>query len=993
MSTLLVVAFAITLFALPSAASAFNVANFDYKNYAEPNSTIAGTQAASHPSVTVSFNRQGSDSEDLKDAVLTLPKGVFANPEAVASKCSNSQFTSDNCPSASTVGTMSVTVKALGLLDLTIPGSIDIVNPGPNDAATLGLTLRPAKLCILWVFCAQPEKIYLKTGAIIDTYNDAVLKTTTPTAPTSATIGIPLVFVTPTIPADITVNSMTLSFQSRTGEWGSHKECTRVWFYTSCKTIADPPSGDYFWLQTSSCEPSTASVKLVSYGGATSSASKTFTPTGCNNVPFNPSFSMTPQSTDSNVGSPVDFDFTIPAASASIQNSLASNVDVDFPAGSGLDLNALSGVTNCTETQLQAKACPASSQIGTAYAFSDSLPGSPASQPGLVGKVFAMSVSTQINLAVQLYGPRNTVIVFRGYMGARNGGTFATFDEIPQVPYSKFALTLDKPVYKNPATCGAKTSVSTVTAFSGAVAHPTSGYTVGNCSAPPQTTITDGPPSTTVNTHPAFTFESDQAGSTFQCSMDNAAFTPCATPYESQPLSNGSHTFQVKALKGTVEDPTPASYTFTVATTGFTITAGIAASTTQAVAHPNVDATFDLTGGQPKEIALKMPTGFAASLAAVTPCDASVAAVGACASASTVGSATLTVDTFSGPETKTGNLYLTDGPSADDAGGIALAIVFNDGTFISTGGAYIVGNGTNQYLELRNIPSQIGGSDVTITKLVISMSGANGFLTNPSNCEPSEWAASATDYDGNDAPAFAVPFQADGCASVPFGPTLTQTLGSPSAGSVTGATAHLDMPTDNSAIQVLQVDEPRVIKPNFPAFGQPSDQCPASAAPDESSVFDPSSCPAQALVGSMEIDTPLLPDPLVGKVYLIEKSPIPWLGVAFDAPGIHVRFTGVTSTPKVNPSCPSFTPGGCPTRISILFNYIPDVQIRSIDLDLDGPDRAGIAGPLSGKILQLASASDPACNPSSVASSTFVSHSDPGNPFVQDQTIAISGCN
>ncbi|MGB1583398.1 MAG: hypothetical protein ACPHCI_06380 [Solirubrobacterales bacterium] len=999
---------AAAMIVLPSAAGAFNVANFDYVNNAAPGSSLPATQASGHPSVTVSFNRQGSESEDLKDVRLDLPTGVFANPEAVASKCTAAQFNADNCPSASTVGNADVTVKALGLLNLDIHGSIDMLTPDANQVATLGITLRPEKICILFVFCAQPQKIFLKTGVTVKSYEDSGLRTYTPGNPKSAVIGIPLGFATPTINGDITVNRLALTFQSRSGEWSSYQTCSGWGWFKRCTTHQVPPSGPYFWQQTGSCLPATAFVELVSYQGATSSATKTFTPTGCNNVPNNPQIDYTPDNTDSNVGTPVTFDLEIPDAEAPIQHSLPKIVDADFPAGSGLDLVALSGVTNCTEAQLQARACPASSIIGQANAFSKYLPGANASTPGLVGNVYAMSVGTQIDIGVELIGPRNTVVIFRGILGSRgdaNAGTgrvFALFDRIPQLPFKSFSLYLEKPVYKNPSTCGPATTNAEIIGFNGGLpngfgstVNRSSTYTVGNCAVEPDTTITNGPPTTTTNVTPTFSFTSTVAGSAFQCSVDSGPFSPCSTPFTTQPLSNGTHTFAVKALAGTVEDPTPASYSFTVATTGFTITPTITPSTTQATAHPDVDAEFAIDGGQPKKINLKLPRGFSASLAAVPNCLSSAAQAGACTAASKVGDVELTVEKFGGVlETKSGDLFLTDGPqAASDAGGIATKIEFDDGTFIAQGGAFLVENGAHQYLDLRDIPSTIGGNDITVKQLNVDLSGANDFLTNPSNCLLSEWASSATDYDDNDAPAFTVPFQATGCGSVSFNPQINQTLTSPVAGTETGVEATVTLDEGDSAIQGLYVSEPPSLAPNFPSFGTAADQCPAAAAPGPASIFDPTVCPSQSKVGTMSIDTPLLPNNLDGEVFLINKSPIPWLGVAFDSPGIAVRFTGVTSTPQVDPGCnPVLTPGGCQTQIAILFNNVPDVPVSQIDLVLDGPTRAGVVGPLSSKILEVAAPSDPVCQPVSPANSLFLPYSNNSASVSRTQSISISGC-
>ena len=73
-----------------------------------------------------------------------------------------------------------------------------------------------------------------------------------------------------------------------------------------------------------------------------------------------------------------------------------------------------------------------------------------------------------------------------------------------------------------------------------------------------------------------FTFTSTIAGSTFKCKLDGRSWLACASPKSYSKLTQGTHTFRVKAKKGTKVDQTPAVRTFTVDTVApnTTITAG-----------------------------------------------------------------------------------------------------------------------------------------------------------------------------------------------------------------------------------------------------------------------------------------------------------------------------------------------------------------------------------------------------------------------------------
>jgi hypothetical protein len=94
---------------------------------------------------------------------------------------------------------------------------------------------------------------------------------------------------------------------------------------------------------------------------------------------------------------------------------------------------------------------------------------------------------------------------------------------------------------------------------------------------PPDTTITGGPSGLTRTKAPSFSFTATEPDATFECRVDSERFAACSSPFVAAALTDGPHTFQVKAKDQAANtDPTPAARSFNVDTTTpqTTITAG-----------------------------------------------------------------------------------------------------------------------------------------------------------------------------------------------------------------------------------------------------------------------------------------------------------------------------------------------------------------------------------------------------------------------------------
>jgi Ca2+-binding RTX toxin-like protein len=82
---------------------------------------------------------------------------------------------------------------------------------------------------------------------------------------------------------------------------------------------------------------------------------------------------------------------------------------------------------------------------------------------------------------------------------------------------------------------------------------------------PPDTSIAAGPSGSVTSRSASFSFSATEGGAAFECSLDGAAFAGCTSPRDYDGLSDGVHSFSVRARDeaGNV-DPSPATRAWTV---------------------------------------------------------------------------------------------------------------------------------------------------------------------------------------------------------------------------------------------------------------------------------------------------------------------------------------------------------------------------------------------------------------------------------------------
>ena len=109
----------------------------------------------------------------------------------------------------------------------------------------------------------------------------------------------------------------------------------------------------------------------------------------------------------------------------------------------------------------------------------------------------------------------------------------------------------------------------------------------------PTTTLTGNPPAVSATPNPSFTFTGADAGgsgvASFECRLDGGSWVACTSPKDFTGLTDGSHTFDVRAIDAAGNaDATPSTYTWTIDTAG-------PPATPETPAKPTADRRPELT--------------------------------------------------------------------------------------------------------------------------------------------------------------------------------------------------------------------------------------------------------------------------------------------------------------------------------------------------------------------------------------------------------------
>ena len=367
---------------IPASASALGFANLT----AAPDTTQAGTYT--NFNIHMEFTNAGGGNQ-VKDLTVGLPPGEVGDPNATP-KCSVAQLnsstgTTDGCPANTQVGAVSVQAQLQALVPVTVNGKLYNLEPNPGEPARFGIVLHPDPLGVTAPIILQ-SAVQLRGDFGLNTLINNIPNTTL-------------------VSGDTTILSQTITL------------------------FGVAPTGKPFIRNPTSCHPATTTFSGVPYTGASASGQASFTPTGCGNLDFSPTFTA-------RVGGPGQ------TGPGRVPTTVTTSIDQD-PTEAGL-LRAQVAVPNndlvadpnllgnqCDPASFLASACPPSTVVGSAVAASPLL-----SQP-LSGNVVLISNGSPIpDIGLDLNGQLHLLL-----RGSQTLSEVVTFDGLPDIPIAHFQLS------------------------------------------------------------------------------------------------------------------------------------------------------------------------------------------------------------------------------------------------------------------------------------------------------------------------------------------------------------------------------------------------------------------------------------------------------------------------------------------------------------------------------------------------------------------------
>jgi hypothetical protein len=755
----------------------------------------------------------------VKDFKVKLPPGLLGNPTAVI-PCPTALYLAASCPTSSIVG-WSLTNATHGSLQQ-LPTPLYSVEPTGLEPARLGtgtvLATPPGPFTVIinvrtdgdFGIDSTVNDIAIVAGGFVATVVDieAVLCGQAPCLPTNALFPSTVRPIDPATAKPFFVNPTSCKPAITTVEVNS-------WAHPDIRMSAQSDTVD---------DPNTPQYDPTFF--------PSFTPTGCDAVPFTPQVTMTPDSTEP--GKPSGMGVTIQYPDYENDNlwqAALKDADVTLPDGVTLAPGGGIGLEECTADQFgllgenptrvnnDPVRCPAGSIVG------DVTVETPVVDTPLQGKAFFGPSSGagrptpdrpwRLFIVIEGAGLRIKLV---GHLSVSESGRVrTTFVDQPEVPFTRFSLHTrggDNAVLANPTDCNPHAGQVTLNGYNGASETLSPPYDITGCSS------------------------------------NNPADMPFAPKLEEA-----------------------------------------SAEPSQAGAFSRSRLVFSRPDGQQqlRGLKLSLPPGAVGSLTATPLCPAAQAIAGTCPEETKVGNIRTTVGWGNGLLTVPGSVYIGEPIAKGDVASFVIVDPAQVGP-IDLGRVVVVNrvqlrpSDTGVDVTSGNIPTILEGVPLPLRRIEINVTREKFFI-NPSGCDPRTFVASFRSDLGKSS-ASSASLAATGCNKVPFSPKLRMIAGGKgltATGKHPGLKAVVTQNDGEAAIAKARVVVPNALRPNVPQFQKPGALC-------SDVQLATRSCPPQSQVGSANVITPLLPFTLNGPVYIVQEAanPLPKLAVLLRGHGLEV---------------------------------------------------------------------------------------------------------
>ncbi|HST68083.1 MAG TPA: hypothetical protein VLI94_00305 [Solirubrobacterales bacterium] len=337
----------------------------------------------------------------------------------------------------------------------------------------------------------------------------------------------------------------------------------------------------------------------------------------------------------------------------------------------------------------------------------------------------------------------------------------------------------------------------------------------------------------------------------------------------------------------------------------------------------------------PRELAVHLPQGLLAKLAGVPLCPDALAPSGDCPAGSQVGR--LTAATGVGgaplwvpqPGKEPTAVYLA-GPYKGAPYSVvskvpAQAGPFDLGTVVNRAGIYVDPNNATATIKTDPLPQILEGVPIAYRTIHVSVDRPN-FTLNPTDCQAKEIRATLTATNGQTASPTAG-FQATNCAKLPYAPKLRLAL--------KGSTRR----TGHPAVRAVLTQKPgqantakaTVLMPTSEFIDQDHINNPCTRV-----QFAAEDCPPLSVLGSATATTPLLDQPLKGRVYFRSNGgerELPDIVADLRGP-LRIVLVGFVDSVPVK--------GTELSRLRTRFQNVPDAPVTKFTMNLFGGKKKGL---------------------------------------------------